>query len=110
MSHTHTATCGSAERPAEMILGVRNSTPLTADFSSQSVRNTAPYTAECAWYAADPCAHDKLRTGDSIRQIHFLNDILEDELEYEIFLSFNFLFLWHVGAASQHQEADLAGH
>ena len=26
---------------------------LAADFSSHSMRNTAPYTAECAWFAAD---------------------------------------------------------
>ena len=39
--------------PVEMILIVRNSTPLAADFSSHSMRNTAPYTAECACYAAD---------------------------------------------------------
>ena len=39
--------------PVEMILIVRNSTPLASDFSSHSMRNTAPYTAECARYAAD---------------------------------------------------------
>ena len=39
--------------PAEVILIVRNSAPLPAGLSSHSVRNTAPYTAECARYAAD---------------------------------------------------------
>ena len=46
--------------PTEIILIVRNYTPLAADFSFLSVRNTAPYTAECTWYAADQCAHNKL--------------------------------------------------
>ena len=41
--------------PAEVILIVRNSAPLPAGLSSHSVRNTTPYTAECARYAAE-CA------------------------------------------------------
>ena len=47
--------------PAEVILIVRNSAPLPAGLSSHSVRNTAPYTAECARYAAVHYAHCKLR-------------------------------------------------
>ena len=54
--------------PAEVILIVRNSAPLPAGLSSHSVRNTAPYTAECARYAAECAryaavhyAHCKLR-------------------------------------------------
>ena len=54
--------------PAEVVLIVRHSASLAAGLSSHSVRNTAPYTAECARYAAECAryaavhyAHCKLR-------------------------------------------------